>query len=59
MRRRNGLTRIIHGGRDRIQEAGIEADAAEACITGETLDGIPFEGCDSIRAVATKRRMRR
>jgi len=43
----------------RIQEAGIEADAAEACITGETLDGIPFEGCDSIRAVATKRRMRR
>jgi len=43
----------------RIQEAGIEADAAEACITGETLDGIPFEGCDSIRAVATKRRMQR
>jgi hypothetical protein len=43
----------------RIQEAGIEADAAEACIAGETLDGIPFEGCDSIRAVATKRRMQR
>lgn len=35
-------------------EAGIEFGDTQACLSGETLDGTPFIGCDTVRTVSDR-----
>jgi len=35
----------------RTQAAGIAFNAVEACLTGQTVDGTLFEGCDDVRVI--------
>lgn len=46
----DGLTDLLL--RFRTHEAGIAFGDTQACLTGETLDGTRFQGCDSVRVVA-------
>ncbi|MBW2693439.1 MAG: hypothetical protein JRE57_12530 [Deltaproteobacteria bacterium] len=36
----------------RIEEVAVTAGDTELCLTGDTLDGIPFEGCDTVEVFA-------
>jgi hypothetical protein len=46
---RDGFTDLI--AHFAAADSGIAAGDERACITGETFDGLAFEGCDSVRTV--------
>jgi hypothetical protein len=35
----------------RQDEVGLTPDSHEACIAGETVAGVPFEGCAGVRVI--------
>jgi hypothetical protein len=43
----------------RTQKTGIAPGDTEACLAGETYDGVPIMGCDSVRTVRRTRAPRR
>jgi len=47
----DGLTDLVS--HYATQETGIAFGDTEACLTGETLDGTPFQACESISTLPT------
>jgi len=45
----DGLTDLVS--HYRTNETGLAINEVEACVTGETLDGVPFEGCGDLNPV--------
>ena len=42
------LDMILH---HRVADTGLSVDDVEVCLNGETIDGMPFEGCDDVTPV--------
>jgi hypothetical protein len=45
------LDMVVH---HRVADTGIAAEDLEACLGGETTEGVRFEGCDSVRPVSRR-----
>jgi hypothetical protein len=45
----DGLMDLL--GHFRTEESGLSTEETAACVTGETRDGTPFEGCDAVQIV--------